>query len=179
MAAHSRRHLLYVVVSVPVFLIAVCFDLVRVSGISMEDALHEGDTLLTARVPPFLRSRWAMRRVLSRGRIVLLRRPDDPGMLAVKRIVGLDGDGVSIDNGVLVLNGVRQVEPYAKNRLPQNWPTPTQSLGPRRVIVPAGHLFLLSDNRTGTYDSRTWGAVPEEAIVGLIVAVVAHERPFS
>jgi signal peptidase I len=85
----------------------------------------------------------------------------DTGTLLVKRAVGLGGDRVAIEDGVLVVNGTAVCEPTIDpERLDGVW------FGP--VTVPPGELFLLGDDRASSIDSRTFGPVPARDVTGLV-----------
>ena len=77
----------------------------------------------------------------------------------IKRVVGLPGDEISVQDGVLFVNGERQEEPYVNPRLPD-----TSSFAP--MTVPKGEVFLMGDNRADSRDSRFFGPVPFENIEG-------------
>lgn len=77
----------------------------------------------------------------------------------IKRIVGLPGDRISVQDGILFINGVRQEEPYVNRQPPDS-----SSFGP--VTVPEGGVFVMGDNRAGSIDSRFFGPVPYENIEG-------------
>lgn len=85
--------------------------------------------------------------------------PRDGGSPFVKRIVGLPGEVVSERNGLIYIDGDRLVEPYIapdrRGHESGTWPR-----------VPAGHYFVLGDNRTLSCDSRTWGTVPRSSLIG-------------
>ena len=102
-----------------------------------------------------------------RGQIVVFTTPDaaercglgDGGSTFVKRIVGLPGELVSERDGVIHINGERLVEPYVDPSLrgheTARWPR-----------VEPSHYFVLGDNRTLSCDSRVWGTVPRENLIG-------------
>lgn len=73
----------------------------------------------------------------------------------LKRVIGLPGETVEIRDGQVLVNGVALDEPYIKE-------APTYEAPP--VIVPAGHLFVLGDNRNQSYDSHAWGTVELSAV---------------
>jgi signal peptidase I len=77
----------------------------------------------------------------------------------IKRVIGLPGDEISVQDGVLFVNGERQEEPYLNKRFPD-----TSSFGP--MTVPKGEVFVMGDNRADSLDSRFSGPVPFENIEG-------------
>jgi signal peptidase I len=80
----------------------------------------------------------------------------------IKRVVAVGGDRLSIRGGRVYLNGERQDEPFARAGRcgPCNLP--------REITVPQGHLFLLGDNRTASADSREFGPVPDDWVIGAV-----------
>ena len=79
----------------------------------------------------------------------------------IKRVVAGPGDRISIDNGHVILNGRRQTEGFAR---PCGGGDGCDF--PRTVTVPADHYFMMGDNRGSSDDSRFWGPVPNEWIIG-------------
>src|ERR671916_2051010 len=77
----------------------------------------------------------------------------------IKRVVGLPGDEISVQDGTLFVNGERQEEPYVNEQPPD-----TSSFGP--TVVPEGKVFVMGDNRANSRDSRYIGPVPLENIEG-------------
>ncbi|MDP8973485.1 MAG: signal peptidase I, partial [Actinomycetota bacterium] len=84
----------------------------------------------------------------------------------VKRVVGLPGEEISVQQGALLVNGEPPHEPYllAVQESPTNETPGVDSFGP--IVVPQNHVFVMGDNRTNSYDSRFFGPVPEENLVG-------------
>ena len=82
----------------------------------------------------------------------------------IKRIVGLPGDGIQLQNGKLFVNGEPKNEPYIAAQPCLSWKPNTCSYGP--VTVPPGTVFVMGDNRAHSYDSRFIGPIPEESIEG-------------
>jgi signal peptidase I len=90
--------------------------------------------------------------------------PEESSTIFVKRVVAGPGDVVSIVDGHVIRNGVREADPYiapCHGGDPCSFPTP--------VRVPAGEYYLLGDNRGVSDDSRYWGPVPRAWIIGTVV----------
>jgi signal peptidase I len=156
---------------------------------SMEDTLLIGDHVLVDKLaysPPGPVSRHLLPySEVRRGDIIVFRYPLDISQTYVKRALGLPGDRIRIVNKRLFLNGAAVDEPYVVHKTPyidsyrDNFPgEPNTPLSqPARVmlerhvrrgevVVPPGHYFALGDNRDGSEDSRYWGFVPRENIIG-------------
>lgn len=123
---------------------------------SMEPTLHEGDRVLVNKMSYRLHD-------LNRGDVVVFERPPgatgDPNMQDfIKRVVGLPGDELESRDGVVFVNGMRIDEPYL------NDPGTTANLAPTRV--PDGHVFVMGDNRSASSDSRSFGPIPVDSVVG-------------
>jgi signal peptidase I len=99
-----------------------------------------------------------------RGDVVALRRTPQSDLL-VKRIVGLAGDRVALQDGRLVVNGDRVDEPWTDESA-----VDSVYFGP--VTVPAGSLFVLGDDRANSRDSRAFGPVPASAVLSRVDAVI-------
>jgi signal peptidase I len=81
----------------------------------------------------------------------------------IKRVVGVGGDRLSIRGGRVYLGGRPQREPFARlEACSQN----DECDLPRPIRVPEGHLFMMGDNRGASADSRLWGPIPEEWVIG-------------
>jgi signal peptidase I len=79
----------------------------------------------------------------------------------IKRVVGLPGDRVKVIDGEVFVNGRRQAEPFAR----PDADCPICDL-PQEITVPPGHFFMMGDNRGASADSREWGPVPEDWLIG-------------
>lgn len=123
----------------------------------------------------------------ARGDVAVFRFPPDPSKDFIKRVIGLPGDEIEYVDKKLYVNGKQvRLEPkgvYDEPRVPylrgailleEQLPEATHDilLQPRRpsrnsrMIVPEGHYFVMGDNRDGSDDSRRWGFVPENNLVG-------------
>ena len=131
------------------FLIDTVVARVRVDNISMEPTLQPGEFLLVDRVTYRLSE-------LNIGDIIIFHYPQNPQEDYIKRVIGLAGDNVKIKEGVVYVNDTRLEEPYLI--------FPTDYEG--EWIVPEDALFVLGDNRNLSFDSHSWGFVPEENVIG-------------
>jgi signal peptidase I len=95
-----------------------------------------------------------------RGDIVLFESPEGRAEPLIKRVVGLPGDTIEVRAGTLYVNGRRQREPYVSDHL-RNMQSPYDP-----TEVPEGHYFMMGDNRGNSADSRVFGPVPEENLIG-------------
>lgn len=92
-----------------------------------------------------------------RQEIIVFKWPVDPKRRFIKRLIGLPGDRVKIVEGQVYVNDKPLEEDYTLERSYTDFP---------EVKVPKGHYFMLGDNRNNSEDSRFWGFVPQENIVG-------------
>ncbi len=127
---------------------------VRVENISMRPTLEPGEFLLVNKLAYKLGS-------TSRGDIVVFHYPLNPDEDYIKRLIGLPGDVVNIQNGIVKVNQNSLDEPYISAPPGYNgeWE------------VPAGSVFVLGDNRNQSSDSHAWGFVPLEKIVGKALVI--------
>ena len=92
-----------------------------------------------------------------RGDIMILLHPQDPSRALVKRVIGLPGDVIEIDTGRVIRNGERLEEPYVIH-------SDARTFAP--LVVPEGSYYVLGDNRLVSSDSRHWGFVSDEHVIG-------------
>ncbi len=211
--AHLRLHLptvpealasLLRTITVALFLLTFLFQPQFIPSESMEHTLLVGDFLLVNKQifapggSDHGLGRWFMpHRAVSRGDIVVFHHPNPPYL--VKRVVGVPGDRIRIEDGRVMVNGVFQDEPYAafeptepgafRDDFPARiYPDPQVELGwwkqmqsltrNGELVVPAGEYFVLGDNRNHSLDSRFWGFVPRQAIVARpLVIYFSLRRP--
>jgi signal peptidase I len=126
-------------------------DIYSIPSDSMEPALQAGDHIL---VTPY---RFGDRP--QRGQVVVFRSPRNAGEFVVKRIVAVPGDLVATTGrGQLMIGDHIIVEPYLRD------PQTSGSIAPQ--IVPGDCYFVMGDNRRDSLDSRSWGVLPRDLIVG-------------
>jgi signal peptidase I len=160
----------------------------RIPTGSMENTLLVGDFLLVNKATfgagvPFTDMRLPALAQPRRGDIIVFIPPHEDGKNYVKRLVGLPGDTLGMENGALFINGLPVDEPYVRHSGSSDvysagmfWQCdysatigdacrPTRdNWGP--LVVPAGRYFMLGDNRDDSEDSRYWGFVPREGVKG-------------
>ncbi len=111
---------------------------------------------------------------VERGDIVVFKYPDDPERDFIKRVIGLPGEMLEISDKRIVINGKRLNEPYLRNQVPTvrrdlGTVAGRDNYGP--VTVPAGHYFVMGDNRDNSQDSRFWGPLPRNYLKGRAMMV--------
>lgn len=95
-----------------------------------------------------------------RGDIVEFRHDGDTPEMYIKRVIGLPGDRIAIERGSVYVNGARLNEPYV--RFPDD-----RSF--EQLVVPEGSVYVLGDNRANSDDSRFFGAVEDDRLIGRAV----------
>ena len=178
------------IVVLAMFLVAFVLQPFRIPSASMEPTLKVGDFLLVDK-QSFAPSGWIDKVLpptrVERGDLVVFHYPVEPALHLVKRVVGVPGDRVRLRGGRVLINGQAVAEPYAfysarrANGFRDDFPSLLEadpsvdlkwwielrrSVKDGEVVVPAGEYFVLGDNRNDSEDSRYWGFVPREAIVG-------------
>jgi signal peptidase I len=175
---------------IAVFVITFVVQAFQIPSESMEKTLLIGDYLLVDKVRyghSHVWERLLPYQPIQRQDIIVFRYPVNPGQHFVKRVVALPGDRVRLINKHVYVNGVRQDDDYATfnwaqrdkfrdnfpdggfygDRISARWFLQAQKLlDDNELIVPEGSFFVLGDNRDDSYDSRYWGFVPAENIVG-------------
>ncbi len=131
------------------FLIDSVVARVRVENISMEPTLYPGEFLLVNKITYRLGD-------IRRGDIIVFHFPNNPKEDYIKRVIGLSGDLITVQDGTVNVNGTPLDEPYisAKPEYMGEW------------VVPEDSLFVLGDNRNQSSDSHSWGFVPFGNVVG-------------
>jgi signal peptidase I len=185
-----------------IFIRTFLVEAYRIPTGSMEDTLLVGDFLLVNKAVfgahiPFTRVHLPAIRDPKRGDIVVFVPPHVQDQNYVKRLIGAPGDTVEMRTKALYVNGVMQVEPYARYGSDPDvysgsmkWQCeyrPSDAMGgcsPSRdnwgpVVVPAGRYLMLGDNRDDSEDSRYWGFIDEAAMRGKPLVVYYSFEPAS
>ena len=175
------------------FIITFVLQAFEIPSSSMEDTLLIGDHVFVNREQFAPASHWSgpliPYRDIRHGDIVVFLSPAEPGLYVVKRIMGVPGDRIHLRDGVVYRNGEKLDEPYVRhkgrdgyNPYRDNFPavppsdfnnvTPAwQEILPQHIqgedlVVPPNSYFGMGDNRDVSYDSRFWGFIPKENVIG-------------
>jgi signal peptidase I len=176
---------------IAIFVICFVVQAFQIPSESMEKTLLIGDYLLVDKAHYGHSGVWDWLlpyRRIHRQDIIVFRYPVDPRQHFVKRVVAIPGDHLRLINKHVYVNGVRQDDDYAsfnwawRDRFRDNFPDGGVIYGDKvaakwlleaqqltddgELIVPQGSYFVLGDNRDDSYDSRYWGFVPQENVVG-------------
>ena len=189
-AGLSSLQSLLATVVIAVFVITFILQAFQIPSESMENTLLIGDYLLVDKLRYGGGGFWdhlIPYRPVRRGDIIVFRYPVNPTQHFVKRVVGVPGDRVRLINRRVYVNGVALQEPYVhyrsrvhdvfRDEFPRLdvaafgmegrwWLQMKKLVEDNQLIIPEGHYFVLGDNRDESQDSRYWGFVPRENIVG-------------
>lgn len=126
-----------------------------VNGASMDNTFKDGQYLIVDEISYRFKDP-------ERGDVLVFKYPQDPSKYFIKRIIGLPGEKVIVKNDLVTIEnkehpeGMALSEPYTGSR----------TLGSSSLILGADEYFVMGDNRIVSLDSRVWGALPKENIVG-------------
>lgn len=173
-----------------IFVLTFIVQPFRIPSESMERTLLVGDFLLVNKIAYAPPGPWGWLlpyRTVQRGDIIVFHYPLNPPEHVVKRVIALPGDAVHLQDGLAWVNGVSVPEPYAvfepayadsfRDEFPTQrytdpgvdprwWEQMQSDVRDGDLIVPPGEYFVLGDNRNFSRDSRYWGFVPREDLVG-------------
>lgn len=134
-----------------------------VEGTSMEPNFHTGEYLLVDKISYRLSKP-------KRGQIIVfIARKDDPSKDYIKRIIGLPGDSVKVNNLGTFINNQKLAEPYLRNDSNQD---PMIESGQTNITLSDNEYFVLGDNRLNSRDSRTIGPIKSYDIIGRTFLIV-------
>jgi signal peptidase I len=122
----------------------------QVDGTSMEPSLYTGQRVLVCKAAYWFGDP-------HRGDVIVFRMPGEPDRVLIKRIIGLPGDRLEISEGHVYIGDEILEEPYINEQ---------SNVAHSSVEVPMGYYFVMGDNRGSSSDSRNWGPVPRENIIG-------------
>ncbi len=175
------------------FIITFIVQAFEIPSSSMEDTLLIGDHVFVNRVQFAPQAHWLgpllPYRQVRRGDIVVFLSPMTQGLYVVKRIIGVPGDRIHLRDGVVYRNGEKLEEPFIKHHpdprfdpyrvnFPAVPPSPQDQLADywqlslpqyvqgEDIVVPPNSYFGMGDNRDVSYDSRYWGFIPQQNVVG-------------
>jgi len=146
---------LVISLAISAFIIIFLYQPVKVEGTSMMPGLDDQERIFINKFVYRLES-------INREDIVVFRYPRDPTKSYIKRVIGLAGDRVRINDGKVYVNGHKLYEPYVPSLYADTRSYP-------EIIVPPHSYFLLGDHRTMSDDSRDFGPVDETYIYGKAV----------
>ena len=177
-------------VVIAVFVVTFLLQAFTIPSESMEQTLLTGDYLLVDKFCYGAIKGWNRLmpyRSVKRGDVIVFHYPVNPTQDFVKRVVALPGDRLRLINKRVYVNGVPLLEPYVqfvnplrnyyRDDFPQTdspdygvnakwWKEMPKLVENHQLIIPADHYFVLGDNRDDSQDSRYWGFVPRENIIG-------------
>lgn len=153
----------------------------KIEGSSMEPTLHTGQYILVNKLVYFHFDLNAPLRLLPgqedleqrvvypfhqprRGEIVVFEYPRDVSKDYIKRVIGLPGDTIEIRDGQVWVNGELLDQPYLQGAATHCVAGYACQNGP--ITVPPGHIFVMGDNRANSSDSREWGPLPLDRVIG-------------
>ena len=160
---------LIVTAAVIVVLFKVIFQLSWVPSGSMEGTIMTGDRVYAEKVSYLFRDP-------EPGDIVTFQDPEIPGRVLIKRCIAVGGQTVDLVDGRVVVDGVALDEPYTRGLPSEPLKTALGVEVSYPYTVPAGHLWVMGDNRTNSNDSRYFGAIDEDTLTGRAALVY---WPFS
>ncbi len=129
----------------------------KVSGSSMVPNFHDGDYIITNK----LATRFSAPK---RGEVVILQDPLDTNKVFIKRVIGLPGETLKISGGLVYINSKLLEEPYLSTGLRTSGESYLKDGD--EITIADGNYFVMGDNRSNSSDSREWGLLKKDLIVG-------------
>jgi signal peptidase I len=154
---HSWVRDLVVSVAVSAFIIIFLYQPVRVEGTSMLPMLEDQDRLFINKIAYRMGD-------IHQGDVVVFQYPHDHTKSYIKRVIGLPGDHIRINEGEVYVNGKPLVEPYVPSRFADDRSLP-------ETVLPSNEYWVMGDHRSISSDSRDFGPVDRDLIYGKAVFV--------
>jgi signal peptidase I len=138
-----------------------------VDGHSMDTTLHNGDRVLVNKISYHLHDP-------RRGDVVVLKRfeGNQAERDLIKRVVGLPGETIQIRDCVVYIDGRALQEPYLDDRARDPATCGSPNRAAQELVIPSHSVFVLGDNRGGSGDSRIFGAIDEDLLIGRAFVVI-------
>lgn len=130
-----------------------------VSGTSMVPTFTSGDYVLTDELTYHFRAP-------ERGEVIVFHDPEDWSTYFIKRVIGLPGERVVIKNNQITIYNTANPQGFTLDET--YLPSGTITSGNEDITLSSSSYFMLGDNRPFSYDSRSWGPLPQKNIVGLV-----------
>ena len=170
-----------VAVILALFIRTFVFQAFKIPTGSMENNLLIGDHLIVNKMlyspaPSGLESAVAPIRHVRRHEVVVFKFPDDPKRDFIKRVIGLPGERVRIENKQVYIDDVLLEEPYVffqddAGEPPLGFSSDSMRDSMAEIIVPEGHYFMMGDNRDNSHDSRYWGTLDGDLLKGRALVI--------
>ncbi len=129
-----------------------------VRGQSMDPNFGDGDYLIVDEISYRFQNP-------QRGEVIVFKAPSNSSQRFIKRIIGLPGETVEIKNGNITI--YKDGQPFVLNE--ENYLSSLDTTGNIKVILGEDEYFVLGDNRAFSYDSRRFGSLPEDKIIGRVI----------
>jgi len=180
-----------VVLVTGLFIITFTLQAFTIPSSSMENTLLIGDHVFVDRILLAPMTKWLSKLIPYRtprhGDVFVFLSPAQPGLYIVKRVIGLPGDRIHLENGAVYRNGERLNEPYVirkgdylnyRDNFPNAPVSDFEDVTPEwraelpsfikdgNLVIPPNSVFAMGDNRDVSLDSRYWGFVPFENVIG-------------
>jgi len=101
-----------------------------------------------------------------RGEVIVFKYPQNPSEFFIKRIIGLPGETIKIQNSVIIIENKKNPQGFILDE--SSYLKNIPSMGQEIVTLKQGEFFVLGDNRAASFDSRRWGPLPRNDIVGKV-----------